>query len=117
MDSAMLYVSDQDFDEKVLGASKPVLVDFWAEWCGPCKMVGPIVERIAGERHTEMVVAKLNIDESPVVSQRYGIMSIPTLVVFNAGTPIEGTIGAVPYAPLNQWIGGLLQRIKSETSD
>jgi thioredoxin len=117
MDSNLIVVSDHDFDEKVLGANKPVLVDFWAEWCGPCRMVGPVVERIAGERDKEIVVAKLNIDESPLVAQRYGIMSIPTLVIFNAGVPVEGTVGAVPYAPLNNWIGNLLERFESEIAD
>lgn len=112
MDANLLYVNDTDFDEKVLGSDKPVLVDFWAEWCGPCRIVGPIVERIAGERSTEIVVAKLNIDESPIIAQRYGIISIPTLVVFNAGIPIEGTVGSVPYEPLRDWIESLLGRLE-----
>jgi len=116
MNSKPLRVNDQDFDEKVLGADKPVLVDFWAEWCAPCRMVGPVVERIAGERDESLIVAKLNIDESPIVAQRYGIMSIPTLVVFSGGAPVEGTVGAVPYEPLNEWVGQLLERIETETA-
>jgi thioredoxin-like negative regulator of GroEL len=79
-------------------------------------MVAPAVERIANERDGRVVVAKLNIDESPMVAQRYGIMSIPTLVVFNQGEPVEGTVGAVPFEPLNEWIGTLLERLEAEAT-
>lgn len=79
-------------------------------------MVAPAVEQIASERTGELTVAKVNTDESPLTAARYGIMSIPTLVVFNAGEPVEGTVGAVPYAPLNKWIGGLLERLAAEAT-
>jgi thioredoxin 1 len=115
MDSKVIYISDQDFDTVVLGAENPVLVDFWADWCAPCHMVAPLLEQIAGERDGKIVIAKLNIDENPEVTQRYGIMSIPTLVVFYDGAPVEGTVGAVPYEPLNDWVGSLLERIASDT--
>lgn len=112
-----IHVSDNDFDEKVLNAELPVLVDFWAPWCGPCRMVGPVVDRIAQERQGVLTVAKLNTDESPMIAGRYGIMSIPTLVVFHKGQPVEGTRGAVPYGPLDNWIGGLLETLSAEATD
>ncbi len=114
MGSTTIQVTDADFDEKVLGAEKPVLVDFWAVWCGPCRMVAPVVSQIASERKDSLIVAKLNVDESPMIAERYNIKSIPTLVVFNAGHPVEGTVGAVPFEPLNEWIGNLLERFEAE---
>lgn len=109
-----IHVNDNDFDEKVLGADKLVLVDFWAPWCAPCRLVAPVVEQLAKEREDELIVAKLNTDESQMIAQRYGIMSIPTLVVFNNGEAVEGTVGAVPYEPLNEWIGSLIERFAAQ---
>ena len=117
MNEHVIHVSDDDFDKQVLGAEKPILVDFWAEWCAPCRMVGPTLEQIAAERDGAIVIAKVNVDNSPMVAQRYGIQSIPTLVVFNQGQPVEGTVGAVPYAPLNEWIGNLLDRFAEDASE
>lgn len=105
-----IHVTDTDFDQTVLGADKPVLVDFWAPWCMPCRIVAPALEQIASERNGEITIAKVNIDENPLIAQRYGIMSIPTMVVFNKGEAVEGTVGAVPYEPLNEWVGSLLTR-------
>ena len=116
MNEHIVHVSDADFDQQVLGADKPILVDFWAEWCPPCRMVAPVLDQIAAERDGEIVIAKVNVDESPMVAQRYGIQSIPTLVVFNQGAPVEGTVGAVPYGPLNEWIGNLLGQFAEETA-
>ena len=112
-----IHVTDQDFEQTVLGADKPVLVDFWAPWCMPCKIVAPALEQIATERNGEITIAKINIDESPLTAQRYGIMSIPTLVVFNNGEPVEGTVGAVPYEPLNEWVGTLLDRFTTDNKN
>ena len=113
----LLVVTDADFDEQVLGSEQPVLVDFWAPWCAPCKMVAPVLEQIAEERDGQMIIAKLNIDDNPLIAQRYGIMSIPTVVVFHNGQPVEGTVGAVPYQPLNDWIGSLLDRFETENGN
>ena len=90
---ATIKVSDASFNADVLQSDKPVIVDFWAEWCGPCRMVGPILEEIAGE-HDSIVVAKLNVDENPQTSASYGISSIPTLNVYKGGEVVKSIIGA-----------------------
>jgi thioredoxin 1 len=87
-------VTDQDFEERVLGSDTPVLVDFWAEWCVPCHMVSPVVEEIGTEKADALKVAKLNIDENPDVTRRYGIMSIPTLMLFVGGQEKARVVGA-----------------------
>ncbi|HCB49167.1 MAG: thioredoxin [Anaerolineae bacterium SG8_19] len=89
-------VSDDVFDEKVLGADKPVLVDFWAEWCGPCHMIAPSVQEIADEQEDALIVAKMDIDDNPVTPGRYGIMSIPTLMLFKDGDAVARIVGAMP---------------------
>ena len=95
-------VSDQDFTEKVIEAEKPVLVDFWAEWCGPCRMVAPIVEELAGEYEGKVDFTKLNVDFNPTVATTFGIRSIPTLLVFKGGKPVDQVIGAVPKAEIKK---------------
>ncbi len=87
-------VTDQDFDERVLGSDRPVLVDFWAEWCVPCHMVSPVVEEIGRDKGESLQVAKLNIDENPEITRRYGVMSIPTLMLFKDGQPAARVVGA-----------------------
>jgi thioredoxin 1 len=89
-------VTDDTFAEKVLDSDKAVLVDFWAEWCGPCKMVSPVLEEIAAEHPDKITVAKLNIDENPQIARDYQIMSIPTMTVFQGGKPVKSIIGAKP---------------------
>ncbi len=95
-------VSDQDFTEKVIEADKPVLVDFWAEWCGPCRMVAPIVEELASEYEGKVDFTKLNVDFNPTVATTFGIRSIPTLLVFKGGKPVDQVIGAVPKAEIKK---------------
>ena len=87
-------VTDQDFEERVLGSEQPVLVDFWAEWCVPCHMVSPVVEEIGRDKGDDLQVAKLNIDENPDVTRKYGVMSIPTLMLFKDGQEIARVVGA-----------------------
>jgi thioredoxin 1 len=93
-------VTDASFADDVLTADQPVLVDFWAEWCGPCKMVAPVLEEIAGEYGDKLTVAKVNIDENPQIARQYGIMSIPTMSVFKGGEVVKSIVGAKPKAAL-----------------
>jgi thioredoxin 1 len=101
-------VTDASFDSDVLGSSEPVVVDFWAEWCGPCRLISPALEEIAGEMGGKVKIAKLNIDENPNVAVRYGVRSIPTLIMFKNGEPTAIQVGAAPKGRLADWIRGAL---------
>src|SRR3954468_20207982 len=97
-------VTDQSFATDVLGASGPVLVDFWAEWCGPCRMIAPALEEISTELGDKVTVAKLNIAETPDTRSRYGVRGIPTMLLFNGGQPIAQKVGAAPRSQIQQWL-------------
>ncbi|MEP9352702.1 thioredoxin [Xanthobacter sp. KR7-65] len=105
---AVEKVSDQNFDQDVLNSSAPVIVDFWAEWCGPCRMVAPILEEVSGEMGEKIRIVKLNVDENPQTASKYGIMSIPTLLLFKDGKIASRQVGAAPKAKLVQWINGAI---------
>ncbi len=93
-------VTDATFESAVLNSDKPVVVDFWATWCGPCKMVAPVLDEIAGENKDKVTVAKLDIDANPVTARDYQVMSIPTIIVFQDGRPVKQIVGAKPKAAL-----------------
>ncbi len=98
-------VSEQTFEQEVLNSEKPVIVDFWAEWCGPCHAVSPVLERIAEERKDEVKLVKVNIDEEQQLAHRYGIASIPTMILFKDGEPAAAAIGAQPKTALERALG------------
>ncbi|WP_421997444.1 thioredoxin [Reyranella sp.] len=97
-------VTDSSFQADVLDSSEPVVVDFWAEWCGPCKMIAPSLEQIAAEMDGKVKIAKLNIDENQNIAMKYGVRSIPTLILFKNGQPAATQVGAAPKGKLVDWI-------------
>jgi thioredoxin 1 len=101
----MENVTEATFEEKVLQNDKPVLVDFWAEWCGPCHAVAPVLDKIASEREGELELVKVNIDEEQGIAQKYGIASIPTIILFKDGQPAAAAIGAQPKGALERQLG------------
>ncbi len=104
MSDKIIYVTDATFESEILQATGPVLVDYWAEWCGPCKMIAPILDEIAGEYAGKLKVAKLNIDENPVTPPKFGIRGIPTLMIFKGGNVEATKVGAVSKSQLTAFI-------------
>ena len=102
MANGIVNLSTNTFGESVIGSDKPVIVDFWAEWCGPCKQIAPILEEIAGEQADQLTVAKLNVDDNPDLAMRYNVMSIPTLLVFSGGEVSKRLVGAKSKGALLQ---------------
>jgi thioredoxin len=103
-----VQVTDTSFEQDVLNAGKPVVVDFWAEWCGPCKMLGPILDEAAVEFGDKVVIAKMNVDENQTTPGSYGVRSIPTLVLFKDGSPVSTQVGVLTKSALITWINSNL---------
>ncbi len=101
-------VGDDNFASEVLASDKPVLVDFWAEWCGPCKMIGPALEEISEELAGQVTITKLNIDDHPDTPGKYGVRGIPTMILFKNGEIVDTKVGAAPKAALKSWLEGAI---------
>ena len=106
--SSPVAVGDDDFESNVLKADGPVLVDFWAEWCGPCKMIAPALEEIAGDMDGKVTVAKVNIDDNPHTPAKYGVRGIPTLIIFKDGQVAATKVGALPKSQLVEWVESVI---------
>ena len=103
-DKSTVTITDKSFADDVLGSDKPVLVDFWATWCGPCKMVAPVLEEIASENESKITIAKMDIDANPSTPRDYQVMSIPTMILFSNGKPVKQIVGAKPKAALLEYL-------------
>jgi len=102
--SALMHVTDSDFEQQILKSEVPVLVDFWAAWCGPCRTVGPLVEELAGEYQGKVKIAKLNVDDNKQTPQKYGVKGIPTLMLFKNGAVVDQVVGAVPKSRIQDML-------------
>ena len=108
---ATTSVTDSSFQADVLGADKPVLVDFWAEWCGPCRMIAPALEELSQELGDKVTIVKLNIDENPDAPGRYGVRGIPTMILFKDGHPVATKVGAEPKSRIQAWLEGSIANV------
>ncbi len=105
---AAQHINDSEFDQKVLKSAGPVLVDFWAEWCGPCRQIAPILDEIAADMGGKVTIAKVNIDKNPETPQKYGVRGIPTLILFKNGQMVSQKVGALPKSKLVEWIDSVV---------
>ena len=97
-------INDNNFDEEIKNSQLPILVDFWAEWCGPCKQIGPILEEIGEEKKDKIKILKLNVDENPKIPQKFGVRGIPTLMLFKDGNLVDTKVGSLPKSMLESWL-------------
>ena len=109
-------VNEQNFATDVLGSEKPVLVDFWAEWCGPCRMIAPALEELSEQLADKVTIAKLNVDENQDIAGRYGVRGIPTMLLFKGGQPVAQKVGAAPRGQIQQWLEASLESSSSSSS-
>jgi thioredoxin 1 len=110
----LIHVKDSEFEEKVLAATLPVIVDFWAPWCGPCRMIAPVLEEAAQEHQSKLIVAKVNTDENPEWAMRFGVMGIPTLLFVGGGEVVDRQVGAGPAPALKKRIASFLESATGE---
>jgi thioredoxin 1 len=111
---ATISVTDSSFQADVLGADRPVLVDFWAEWCGPCRMIAPALEELSAELGDRVRIVKLNIDENPEVPGKFGVRGIPTMILFKDGHPVATKVGAEPKSRIQAWLEGSLANVTAK---
>jgi len=113
----MIRLTDLNFEKEIQSTSKPILVDFWATWCYPCSVLSPILEKLAKEYQDELILAKVNIAEAPMISEKLGIDQIPTVILFKNGKPISGFIGVRPEPVIREWLGKMLRESKNNYAE
>lgn len=102
------HLTDDEFEATIANSSKPILVDFWAEWCGPCKQLGPILDDLSKEMGEQVTIAKVNIDQNPEAPQRFGVRGIPTMILFKDGKPVATKVGSLPKSQLVEWLNSVV---------